>query len=146
MYRVGIFIRVLLAILLVAVIVAGGVAIYRAGWAQGFRVSTITAGGEEIDSGMLVPGFGGYMYGPHYPGFGFPFFGVCLGIGFIFLIMFLVRGLLRPWGAGYPHYGKWRYGPMPPWVKDWEEFRQKKAGEKEAGEDPGEGQSSSRQA
>jgi hypothetical protein len=31
---------------------------------------------------------------------------------------------------------------MPPWVKDWEEFRQKKDEEREAGEESGEEQSS----
>jgi hypothetical protein len=146
MYRIGIFVRVVLGLLLVAVIIAGGVAVYRAGWAQGYQANIISTGGGEIDSGMLVPGFRGYMYAPLYPGFGFPFFGLCLGIGFIFLVMFLVGGLLRPWGwkrwAGHPHHGKWRNGPMPPWVKDWEEFRQKKAEQREAGEESGEGQSS----
>lgn len=145
MYRSGIFVRILLAILLVVVIIGGGMAAYRVGWGQGYLAGSAISSSEGVESGLLVPQFGGHMYRPFYPGFGFPFFGLCLGIGFIFLIMFLVGGLLKPWRrrhwASHPHYGKWKNGPMPPWVKDWDEYQQKNAGEKDVGEESDDEQS-----
>jgi hypothetical protein len=145
MYRRGIFVRIVLAILLVVVIVGGGMAAYRVGWGQGYLAGSALASSEGVETGLLVPQFGSHMYRPFYPGFGFPFFGLCFGIGFIFLIMFLVGGLLKPWRRrrwmGYPHHGKWENGPMPPWAKEWEEFQQKKAEEKDAGKESDEEQS-----
>ena len=127
MYRGSIVVRVLLAILLVVVIVGGGMAAYRAGWGQGYLAGSAISSSEGVESGLLMPQFGGHMYQSFYPGFGFPFFGLCLGIGFIFLIMFLVGGILKPWGrrswGRHPHH--WEVGPMPPWAKDWEEHQRK---------------------
>ncbi|MGW8226044.1 MAG: hypothetical protein ACWGOY_09925, partial [Anaerolineales bacterium] len=115
MYRRGIFVRILLAILLVVVIVGGGIATYRAGWGQGYLTGSSSSSIEGVESGLLVPQFGNQLYRPFYPGFGFPFFGLCFGIGFIFLIMFLVGGLLKPWRRrswmGYPHHANWANGP-----------------------------------
>jgi len=136
MYRRGIFVRILLAILLVVVIVGGGIATYRAGWGQGYLTGSSSSSIEGVESGLLVPQFGNQLYRPFYPGFGFPFFGLCFGIGFIFLIMFLVGGLLKPWRRrswmGYPHHANWANGPMPPWAKEWAEYQQKKVEEKDA--------------
>jgi len=141
MYRRGIFVRILLAILLVVVIVGGGMAAYRVGWGQGYLAGSAISSSEGVESGLLVPQFGSHMYRSFYPGFGFPFFGLCLGIGFIFLIMFLVGGILKPWGrrhwARYPRHGKWGHGPMPPWAKEWEEYQQKMDDNKDAGEESG---------
>lgn len=146
MFRGRIVARILLAVLLVAVIVGGGMVAYRAGWAQGYQTGTVISSSEGTESGLLVPQFGSHMYRPFYPGFGFPFFGLCLGIGFIFLILFMVGGLLKPWGqrhrAGYPHHGKWGHGPMPPWAKEWEQYKQKMTEDEESGEDSGDEQES----
>ena len=147
MYRRGIFFRIVLAILLVVLIVGGGMAAYRMGWGQGYLAGAATESSEGLEPGLMMPGFGGQLYRPFYPGFGFPFFGLCLGIGFIFLIMFLVGGLLKPWGrrgwAGYPHHGKWKHGPMPPWAKEWAEYQQKMAEDREADKDADEEQPAS---
>ena len=136
MYRRGIFFRIVLAILLLVVIVAGGAAVYRMGWGQGYLAGTALASNEGVESGLVWPGSVAPLYHPFYPGFGFPFLGVCFGLGFIFLIMFLVGGLLKPWRrrswAGYPHHGKWGEGPMPPWVKDWQKHQQDMADAREA--------------
>ncbi len=140
MYWRGIVVRVLLAILLVVVIVGGGMAAYRVGWGQGYLAGSAISSSEGVESGLVMPLFGSHMYRPFYPGFGFPFFGLCFGIGFIFLIMFMVGGLLKPWGRrrwGHPHHGKWEKGPMPPWAKEWEEYQQKMAENKDAGEESG---------
>ena len=138
MYRRGIFFRIMLAILLVVVIIGGGFAAYRMGWGQGYLAGA-AAGSEGLEPGLMVPGFGGHLYRPFYPGFGFPFLGLCFGIGFIFLIMFLVGGLLKPWRrrgwASHPHHGKWEHGPMPPWAKEWEKYRQKMTEDEPSGDD-----------
>ena len=122
MYRRGIVARLALAVILVAVLVAGGALLFRSGWAQGYQAGSLleSSGGAEVLP--VVPQFRGQLYGPYMPGFGFPFFGLCLSIGFIFLIMFLIGGIFKPWGrrrwAGHPH-GKWSYGG------NWEEMHQK---------------------
>ncbi len=130
MFRGRIVVRIVLAITLVVVLVGGGMALYRAGWAQGYQAGTFISSGEGIETVPMVPQFRGLWQQPFMSGFGFPFFGLCLGIGFIFLVLFLVGGLLKPWGrrrwAGHPyHHGKWEHGPMPPWAKDWEEHYKK---------------------
>ena len=123
MYRRSIFTRLILAVILVAVLVAGGALLYRSGWAQGYQAGSLLSSGEVTEALPMVPQFRGQLYGPFYPGFGFPFFGICLSIGFIFLIMFLIGGIFKPWGrrgwAGHGHYGKWGYG------KDWKEIHRK---------------------
>ncbi len=135
MYRRAIFFRIVLAILLLVVIVAGGAAVYRMGWGQGYLAGTALASSEGVESGLVMPGSGALLYHPFYPGFGFPFLGLCFGIGFIFLVMFLVGGLLRPWRrrgwAGYPHHGKWECGPMPPWAKEWQKHQQDMADDRD---------------
>lgn len=140
MYRRGIFIRVILAFLLLAVIVGGGMAVYRVGWTQGYQTANVVSSSEGIEPGPLVPQFSSHIYRSYYPGFGFPFFGICLGVGLIFLVMFLVGGLLKPWGrwrwAYHPGHGKWGYGPKPPWVREWEDQRKAKSEGKDAGEEP----------
>ena len=130
MYRGGIVVRIVLAITLVVVLVGGGMALYRAGWAQGYQAGTFISNGEGIESVPMVPQFRGLPQQSFMPGFGFPFFGLCLGIGFVFLVLFLVGGLLKPWErwrwARHPyHHGSWEHGPMPPWAKDWEEHHRK---------------------
>lgn len=146
MFGRGIFFRAMLAVLLLVVIVAGGMAAYRMGWGQGYLSGTASASSEAVEPGLLAPGFGAHLYRPYYPGIGFPFFGLCFGIGFIFFVMFLVGGLLKPWGRrrwGYPHHGKWGKGPMPPWAKEWEDFQRYKAEGKDASAESGDEQSES---
>lgn len=119
MYRRGIVARLVLAVILMAVLLAGGALLYRSGYAQGYQAGSLLSSGEGAEILPVVPQYRGHMYGPFYSGFGFPFFGLCLSIGFIFLIMFLIGGIFKPWGrrrwAGR-HHGKWGYG------KGWEEM------------------------
>ena len=125
--------RFVLVVILIAVLVAGGALLYRSGWAQGFQAGSVLQESEGAEMLPMVPQFGRQLYGPFYPGFGFPFFGLCLSIGFIFLIMFLIGGIFKPWGrrrwAGH-HYGRWGYG------KNWEEVH-RKWHEQELGESEG---------
>jgi len=143
MKRKGFFVRFILSLLLVAVLVIGGIVLYRVGWSQGYQTGLLVESGALSESIPTVPYFGGLARQPFMPGMGFPFLGLCLGIGFIFLIMFLVGGLLKPWGrrhwAGYSHPGKWTHGlTPPPWVEAWKEYHQElHAEEEESGETSG---------
>lgn len=141
MYRRSIAARLILAVILMVVLVGGGMLLYRSGWAQGYQAGSLPANSEGTDVLPMVPQFRGQLYGPFMPGFGFPFFGLCLSIGFIFMIMFLIGGIFKPWGrrrwAGHHHSGKWGYGPVPPWAKDWEEHQRKHAQEEGEGKESG---------
>jgi hypothetical protein len=142
MFRIGsIILRVLAALLLIGLLVGGGMAVYRAGFAQGYAVgaSSATAGGAEVAPGgaplsPYYPYYPGMMY-PHFGFFPFmPLGGLCLfGLLIFFAFGALLRGP-RHWGhhawahgpEGGPH-GHW-HGYPPPWAK-----------ERQAGESTGEG-------
>lgn len=142
MFRRGIFFRVLGALLFLALLAVGGVAIHRAGMAQGCALGVATA----VESGELPEGtlpnnpmqMMPYMYGRPFGGWyghGFHPFG---GFGFIFplffgllFFMFIMRMIFRPmWGWGGPH--GWHHQGPPPWAKDWDK------GERKAEEKPAE--------
>jgi len=140
MKRRGFFVRFILFLLLVAVLVIGGMVLYQVGWSQGYQAGALLESGALGESFPMVPYFGGIARQPFMPGMGFPFFGLCFGIGFIFLIMFLVGGLLKPWGrrhwTGYSHPGKWAHGQTsPPWAKAWKEYHQELHAEEEESEE-----------
>jgi hypothetical protein len=114
MYRTGLFWRFILALLLVGLLAAGGVALFRAGWAQGYQAGALSvAPGSGV--GGTTPGVPFYPYLPYgfYPFF--PPFGIFAWIGGFFLLFFLFGGLFRLWGwrhwAGGPGYGPWGRHP-----------------------------------
>lgn len=137
MFRHGFVWRLIATLLFVGLLVAGGFALFRAGFAQGYQVAALTAkAGSTGSTAPAVPGAGMMpFYGmyPRYgfgPGFGFPgFFSpfrFLFGIGFFFLMLFLVGGFIRMmvfgsfmrrrWAAaGQP--GNWEHGPWGhgPW-------------------------------
>ncbi len=135
MFRYGILWRLLLALILLAVLVGGGVALYRLAWTQGYQTGILAAGGASKSITPPTPYYGIYPYAPFWPGFGFPFFfnpfGLLIGIFFFFLVIFLIRGLFfRPWGRRWG--GRWGegygpYGPHGPW--GWREDADKGPGE-----------------
>jgi len=101
--------RVLAALLLAAILMAGAVGLYRAGWSQGYWAGGLVAaagdGAAAPRGPYLYPGYGWGGAGPSFgPPMGF-FFGpwVCL-IGFA--LFFLLGGFFRFWG-----HGAWRGGP-----------------------------------
>jgi hypothetical protein len=128
MKRSSFFARFMLSLLLVALLAVSGMLLFRAGWSQGYQSGLLVDGGAQGESLPAFPYFGGLTWRPFVPGVVFPFSALCLGIGFIFLIMFLVGGLMKPWGrwhwAGNPHPGKWSYGPKPPWAEAWKKYHQ----------------------
>ena len=131
MFRIGsIIFRVLAALLLIALLVGGGMAVYQAGFTQGYAAGAArtAAGGTEVAPGgaPLTP------YYPYYPGMIYPHFGffpfmplgLCLfGLLVLFAFGALLRGP-RHWGhhawahgpEGGPH-GHW-HGYPPPWSKE----------------------------
>lgn len=117
-------------LLLIAIIVAGGVFVYRAGVAQGISQAPQVAEAiqQSAENGNPMPMFNrGYGYGyPYHHGFGFgPHFGFfpfgfCFSILFLFFLFGLLRFTFRPWAwGGRGHWGKsWEHG-VPPKFDEW---------------------------
>jgi hypothetical protein len=113
MYRHGVIWRILAAVLLVGFLTVGGVALYRAGWANGYQAAALASASGGQSGTSPAPLYGTYGPGFFWPGFGFPFFffpfGPLLGFGFLLLVFFLISRLFfRPWG-----WRRWGgpYGP-----------------------------------
>ncbi len=117
MVRRYVFLRILITLLLVGLLAAGGAALYRFGWAQGYQAGALVAAGSTAGQGSQAapPAPYYYPYAPWFygrpfigPGFGFfPFFPL-FGLGFFLILFFLVGGLFRMWG-----YRRWYGGPGP---------------------------------
>jgi len=115
--------RILAALLVIGVVVAAGVLLYRAGFSQGFLQGGAAVQGDAPLDNPGFPftyGFRGMYPGFLWPHFGFfPFFGFCL---FGLLLLFFFGWVFRPRFWGRPHPGGWhRYGPYwgaPPEEKD----------------------------
>lgn len=141
MFRHGFVWRLLLSLLLVGVLAVGGVALYRAGFAQGYQAAALAAGATGHTVTPIAPFYGVSPWG-YGPGWGFPFFfpfAPLLGIGFFLLVLFLIGGIFRggrrfagPYGHG-PGY--WGYGgPGPRWGHEGQEQPKPQP---EKGEGPG---------
>ncbi len=119
MFRGRFFTTALAFLVLTALLLAGGYALARAGWSQGYSAG-LQAGGSEI--APVVPF---RPYGPLALGF-FPLF---CGFGLLFFFgLFMLRFLFfgrRAWGwhkhgrAGEgPWSGPWHSDRRPPWHRD----------------------------
>ncbi|HJP72543.1 MAG TPA: hypothetical protein VJ975_12570 [Candidatus Limnocylindria bacterium] len=87
------FIRVLAALLVVALVVGIGTTIYNAGVDAGLAAAPALASGDPVPVGAYGP----YVHGWYGHGWGFGFFGIFFWI----LGIFLIFGLLRfAFGAG----------------------------------------------
>jgi hypothetical protein len=147
MFRGGFFWRFLLALVIVGGLAAGGAALFRAGWAQGYQVGALSSSAEGSEAVPNPPFYYGYPRPYFGPGFGFPLFfapfGFFLWIGFFLLMFFLVGNLFRFWGWRRWHGGPWRsggeHGPMPPGSREWHERHKEQAeGSQGAAQAPGE--------
>jgi len=108
-------------------LVGGGMAIYRTGYAQGVATEFDGDMSELASPWGYYPGMAPY-HGRHI-GF-FPFGGFLGFLLFLMVISFIGRMLFfRRWHMGYgPHHAAWKYwrehpeahkwGP-PPWAKGW---------------------------
>jgi hypothetical protein len=121
--------RIVATVILVGLLAAGGIAIHRLGWAQGYAAGQLEAGEGAAQLPGAFPGFGhpGWHFGFH------PFFGagLILTVGLGLLMLALVGKLVRLWVWGSvgrrwtmpprPMDPRWarrwhRYhGPVPPW-------------------------------
>ena len=91
----GIFVRVMAALLAIAIIVGIGTTVYNAGVSAGLAEAgrTVAESAENADTVLVPYGYGGgaYWNGPMGPGFIGPVFGVIV----LAFVTFLVFGLLR---------------------------------------------------
>jgi hypothetical protein len=128
MYRGGFLLRFVFTLVIIGLLAAGGVALYRFGWGQGYQTAALTAAsaiGQDTGGAQVAPpppyyGYGPWLYRPHWfgygPGFGFfPFFPL-FGIGFFLILLFLFGGLFRRWAWGP---GPYRWGPEA--EREWRE-------------------------
>ncbi len=104
--RFGIW-RFFLTLLLIGLLVAGGVALYQLGYGQGYQ-SALASGTTGSTAQPPYPGYAPYGFGWVFPFF-FPPFGIFLGIGFFFLVFFIIGGLFRFGSRRY-----WRDWGNPP--------------------------------
>lgn len=130
MFERGSFVlRLIGALLLVGLVIAGGVMAYRAGVAHGIAQAPIVAealsSAAENGQPLPAPVYGyGYPYYGFRPHFGFfPFGGIFGFILFFFLFFGLLRLIFfRPWGWHLYRHGPWKgyggpWGP-PPWARE----------------------------
>lgn len=117
--------RLIGAVLLIALLVAGGTFVYRAGVAQGVTQAPEVAEAiqQSAEDGNPNPMFNrGYGYGyPFHNGFGFFPFGFCFSILLLFFFFGMLRFIFRPWAwgkHGHGHWGKWE-GGFPPKFDEW---------------------------
>jgi hypothetical protein len=128
--------RIIGALLLIALLVAGGTFVYRAGVAQGISQAPQVAEAiqQSAENGNPVPPmmYGrGYGYGyPFHHGFGFGHhfgFGLFHIFGFFILLLFffgLLRFAFRPWA-----WGKHGHGPWGKWEDRMDEWHKRAHGE-----------------
>ncbi len=102
------FLKIVFIVVVAAVIIGTGVAVFNAGIAQGMALS----GQIAKPDGTAVPV--SPYYAPYYRPWGFGFGGWCLGLFGFLLLIFLIAGLGRmafgsrhgwhrgPWGMGGP--------------------------------------------
>lgn len=129
-----IFFRIIGALLFIVLLVAGGIALYNAGWSQGYVASTaadnsITA--PAAPNAIVYPGYYHGFFGPlsHM----FPIILIVLGV------LIILRMIFRPYMPpgmgymGYGHHGHMMHGPWAMKSADWRKWCEEAAqeGEKE---------------
>ncbi len=123
MFRNGSIFRLIGALLLVGLVVAGGYMAYQAGVAQGIaQAPEIAEAVQEAQPGPSIYGPGyGYPYRFGYPHYFNPFGGICFSIFFLFLFFGLLRFVFFPWRRGWGHHGHWGKweGGVPPMFDEW---------------------------
>jgi hypothetical protein len=118
------FLKIVFIVVVAAVIIGTGVAIFNAGMMQGAAMS------GQLSDGAPAPVPVSPYYAPYYRPWGFPG-GWCFGLFGFLLIIFLIAGLGRmafgprhgwhrgPWGMGRPWGSQGFNGEqVPPFVED----------------------------
>ena len=103
------FFRAIATLLLIAIMVGIGVALYNAGVTAGLAEAArqAAAGGDPLPMSPYAWGYGPYVHGPFGGGFGF------FGFLFAIFLVFIVIGLVRAAFGGGRHGG---HGPRGGWV------------------------------
>ncbi len=125
MFRRFFWLRLILTLLVVGGLVAAGVMLYHSGFTNGYTAAVLAANAAGKAGASPLP-YNGYL--PYGPGYGFPFFfnpfGLCLGIGFFFMLIFLVSGVFRLWAwrhwATQPGMAGFGHHRGAAWFRDWE--------------------------
>ncbi len=118
-----IFLRVVLALVLIGALFGFGTYVYNVGVTQGLAASGKLAAPDGAPTGGVAP----YpYYAPFYRpwGFGLGLFGLIFPLLFFFLIFGAIRGLFfRGWRRGPWNHGPWNRGDwdknVPPMVQEW---------------------------
>jgi hypothetical protein len=124
----------LTALIIIGLLIAGGLAIHRIGWAEGYRVGQLAA---DVGDGGVTP------YALY--GFGSPFITILLVLLFVIVIgkFFRLLAWRMVWGPHMMPVGPWKmgggprgahwarhwhahHGRMPSWCRDWEESSEEK--------------------
>jgi hypothetical protein len=120
--------RAVATVVLIGLLVAGGFAVHRLGWSQGYAAAELTAQGEEAPTPPLAP--------PGWRPVGLVRGGLLVSLLLGLLFFAFVGKLLRVimWGAmvgpamchpamarSWRHPRHWMHGPMPPWHGPWHE-------------------------
>jgi hypothetical protein len=119
----------IMTLLIIGGLVAGGALLYHSGFANGYNAAVLAANASG-KAGVTPLPYNGYL--PYGPGFGFPIFslfaplGLFLGIGFFFLLIFMIGGVFRLFGwrrwaaqsgmAGFGHHHQ-----DGAWFREWVE-------------------------
>jgi hypothetical protein len=118
--------RAVAAGVLIGLLAAGGFAIHRLGWSQGYAAAELNAQGEEAPTPPLAP--------PGWRPVGFGRGGLLVSLVLGLLFFAFVGKLLRfaMWGAvagpvigwhaaggSWRHPGHWTHGHVPPWYGPW---------------------------
>jgi hypothetical protein len=138
--------RIIVSLLVLGLLVFGGFALFRMGWAQGYMTAAAT-GGTGVPA-VTTPPAQPYMHPMYHFGFfGFGMIIPLLLLGFIVLagLRFIFRPML--WAGMGPHgymhgcHHGYRGENMPPEWKQWHEQHHQQFYEHHHGQEPHEGQS-----
>jgi hypothetical protein len=128
-----IFLRIVLAVILVALLAGAAVFVYNVGVTHGLAASgklVAPAPGNGMPMAPYYYGGFGRPWGPGF-GFGFGFLGLIFPILFLFLVFALVRGAFfhggGRWHGGRRWYGEGGSGEVPPMVEEWHRKMHEKA-------------------
>lgn len=141
MFRGRFIPSILITLVVIALLAAGAYALVQTGWSQGYLAGSAAASEGATAPVPIAP------YRPAYFGFGFGFFPLLCGLGFLFLFgLFALRFLFfgrafRAWRrAGGPGGENWHGHPKPwgPWGH-WDEEQPEQEGAPESDPTEGEG-------
>lgn len=125
------FFRVLATLLLIAITIGVGVAVYNAGVTAGLAEAArqAAAGGDPLPLNPYAWGYGGpYVNGPFGAGFGF--FGFLFAIFLVFIVIGLVRAAFGGGRHGHGPGGGW--GDRRDRIEQWhQELHRRESGEGE---------------